>query len=141
MRFINVLLYFIIALVIVGTCGIWLPLIIENVKGAEINILEVYQRTTTYFITIIVAGCVDRILSVLKNTNAKNPAGNILFMIFLLLFAVGLVIWSSFAIVAENENLTLWLIIIGVLIAWVLWWVSNYNRDSLDPQNALGGKT
>lgn len=139
MKLANIFLYFLIAIIIVGTIGIWLPTLLQYFKNETISELDLLQNSVTYFITIIVAGCVDIILNVLRKSKHKNIPGVILLMILFILISIGLVIVSSITIINKNLNLSYWLVSFGVAIAWSFWWISNWNRSELDPNSALGG--
>jgi hypothetical protein len=140
--FANVFLYFIIAILLVGTIGVWLPVLINLANGDVVNEFDIYQNTATYFITILVAGCLELILNIIEKLedSAYNTKGYVLLLILLILISIALIVTISFAISFENKAWSKVPAIFGVLFAWVIWWISNYDNDTIKATNALGGE-
>lgn len=139
MKLFNVILYFFIAIIIVGSIGIWLPALLQFFKNNSISNWDLFQNMVTYSTTIIVAGCIDIILSKIGDRKLENIRGVVLLMLFLIMTTFVIVIISTITIIEKNFEVSIWLCSIGVLLAWVLWWFSNWGRDDLKPSNALGG--
>ncbi len=138
----NYILYFVIVVLIVGSSGIWLPYSINIIIGRQTTSFEIYQNLTTYFVTIIAAGCIDLIIAQVKKAktnNTGNPIGGVLFFLLLLIIApICLIIVHVLSI--NGSKWAIWGIILGVILSYILWWSSNWKRKDLNPINSLGGQ-
>lgn len=139
-KFINTLLYFIIAIFFIGTIGIWLPPILDHVNGGVFDKFDLLQNCATYFITIIVAGCLELIISIINNSKMVNKLGYIFLIIFLIIISIATIVVISFTIHYKNYDVSKWIVIIGMPVSWLLWWISNMKRKDMNPIDALGGQ-
>jgi len=124
--------YFWIAIVIIGTIGIWLPLLL----GSNIQIGEVPILFTTYYISIYFAGCLNSVINKIKSI--KNPEDNesvvkgFLDSIYLIVGALALVL----ATILFNNNdyhfIALSIAIFGTFISLSLWWKNNWEGKTYD---------
>ena len=139
-KYINLFLYFIIAVVFIGSIGVWLPLIIDHASNNPTDKLSLYQNLSTYYMAIFVAGCIDLILlSIQKIQEATNPVGAILFLILLLFISVGSIVLISFLIHDGNEEWAKRVSVVGVIAAYVMWFWSNID-SSVNSLSPLGGE-
>ena len=136
-KWVNLILYFIVAVLIIGSIGVWLPLILD---GRPIDKLNLYQNISTYYIAIFVAGCIDLILlSIQKVKDSNNPVGSVLFLILLLFLSVGSIVLVSFLIHNGNEIWAKRISIFGLFAAYIMWFWSNID-GSINSLNPLGGE-
>lgn len=131
--------YFLLAIVIIGSAGIWLPIIIELMVEKTITFHNIPQNVTTYFISLAFAGCIDLFISKLRNITIEGIMNHFLNIIFLLLFSLSLVSLTIYFNIKKYDRLSLCLGIIGVLISYRIWWGSNTDNPNFSPNNAILG--
>jgi O-antigen/teichoic acid export membrane protein len=123
--------------VVFGSSGVWIPLLVKRLGNSPFDKVSFLQNFTTYFIAIIGSGCIDLIIRAIQH-NKKNPVGPILFFILILfisLFLVGLIFfWIQNGIGYSSLG-----VFCGVILAYILWWFSNWKSEKLNPYDALGG--
>jgi len=137
---VNLLLYFILVVIVFGASGVWMPVLLNKLVNRPNQIEDIYQNMSTYFITIIAAGCIDLILTSINNKAVNNKTGLVLFILIVLfgsLFLIGLDFYFILNGKIESAELS---IIIGTSIAFLLWWISNLNNDKINSFNAVGGE-
>ena len=134
----NQLLYFIIAILIIGSIGTWLPQVFYLIDEKPLELKSLSQTLTAYYIAIIVVSCTDLVVKIIKSTRIKNKIGKILLvtligMIALLFFAINcFVLW-------KYNTEVIYFIIIGIIAAYILWWIANWNSVNLNAEDTLGG--
>lgn len=131
--------YFFIAVVIVGTVGIWLPLGIEKLIYKSITWHNVPQNMTTYFISILFAGCVDYFLTKLSDMKGglKSAFLNVISLFLLLTF---LSLSAIITYIFKEDILSIVFSAVGILVAWKLWWIANEkNPNFIDAVDSIGG--
>lgn len=139
-NFVNLLLYFILVVIAFGTSGVWMPVIINRLGNKPNRLEDIYQNISTYFISIIAAGCIDLILSLINNKRVINKTGVVLLILIVLfgsLFLVGIDFYFIINGKIASAELS---ITIGTLIAFLLWWISNLSNDKINSFNAVGGE-
>lgn len=136
-KFINLLLYFFIAVILIGSMGIWLPILLGFLNGDDCNMFTVVQNSTTYFISIAVSGCVQLTAQTLKG-NSRNKLGYILLFILIILIFIAFVVFNSIQTHRSVLDFTKWITSIGIIGAYILWWVSNSKDGGMNAIDALG---
>ncbi|WP_423128096.1 hypothetical protein [Gaoshiqia sp. Z1-71] len=139
-NFINLLLYFILAVVFFGGSGIWMPLVLNKISNKVSEPGFIFQNISTYFIAIIAAGCIDLILITTNSTRIKNKIGLILLILIILFGSLFLIGIDFYWIMNDHLDKARYAFIIGIFLAYTLWWVSNWRSKHINPYNALGGK-
>ncbi|MFV8282570.1 hypothetical protein ACNKXS_13555 [Christiangramia marina] len=124
--------YFWIAIVVIGTIGIWLPFLL----GSEVKLSELSILFTTYYISIYFSGCLDSVINKIKNLKRHDQNDDIikrfLNVIGLILGAIGLVIAT---ILLNKNGLYGWatfVALIGTMISLSLWWKNNWEDKTYD---------
>lgn len=136
----NKILYFIIAIFLIGSIGIWLPFLFDVVSNKETNLFSVFQNITTYYIAIIVVSLTDITLNIIRNSKAYNKIGQILFMILISIIIIIYFGVNCYFLWKQNSIVN-YFVIIGVVLSYLLWWISKQNSKSFKPESALGGDT
>jgi hypothetical protein len=133
--------YFFIAVVFMGSIGIWLPIGIEALVDKKVTFHNIPQNVTTYFISILFAGCIDYFLSKLRDLSIGGIATVFLNLIVLIIASISLVIGAVIFSVFKQEWWSLVLGISGVAIAYRIWWIANINNPNFFPDaiNSVGG--
>ena len=132
----NQLLYFIIAILVVGSIGIWLPPLLEGkmeLKSFSINL-------TTFFTSIVVAGSMDFIL---KSIDSEAETLKLQFLKFIggLIASIG---WIVLILVFLTINR--WLVTplimasIGAIASLILWWHNNLDNPIFNEKIRSEGK-
>lgn len=134
--------YFIIAIVIMGSIGIWLPIGLEALINKTFTFTNVPQNVTTYFVSLLFAGCIDYFLGKIKELNIKGLANTFLNLLFIGLIGIVIVVGAIILNVYKFDKLSLFLGIIGVFISYKIWWIANDNNPNFIENDApLGGDT
>jgi hypothetical protein len=140
-KFGNLLLYFIIALIIFGTAGIWVPAVIDEffteVGYSGITHKNLLQNTTTYFLSICVAASFVRVATIQKS-DATNKIGLVFINFAFFTLCVLAAIFNSITIHLNEVFYAEIVCVVGSLFSIFLWWKSNWGSDLMDPHNAFG---
>lgn len=126
--------YFLLAVVIVGSIGIWLPILIECIFLKKITITSIPQNVITYFITILFAGSIDYFFSQLKKLKVDGLASIFLDLIGLLLLSLAIVLTGVFLSVYNHSFWSLFVGFVGVIIAYRIWWLANVDNPNFYPK-------
>lgn len=119
--------YFLIAIVVVGSIGVWLPVVLSIALKKDIQLQELPVNLTTFYVSIYFGGCVDSILKLIdtKKENGKSIILNLVGLILISFFLVIATIWLNI----ENQLvLAIILASLGTFIALKLWWVNNVDN-------------
>ncbi|MBF01202.1 MAG: hypothetical protein CMP77_14685 [Flavobacterium sp.] len=118
--------YFWIAIVFIGTVGIWLPVILALALSEEVVTEEIPINLTTFYIAIYFAGCVDSIfrhIDILDNKyELKSKIFTIIILILLLILLIISTVWLK---IKGQGNIALFLSLIGSFIGLSFWWYNN----------------
>jgi len=132
--------YFLIAVIIIGSIGIWLPIGIEALADKKVTFHSIPPNVTTYFVTILFAGCIDYFLGRIRALNINGIASIFLNLIILAIFSFGLVVGAVILNIYKRDGYSIVLGIIGVIISFRIWWLANVNNPNFDSTSAaLGG--
>ena len=134
----NKLLYFIIAVVLIGSLGVWIPQVFYLFDEKPIESKVLYQNLTTYYIAIIVVSSTDLALTIIRSIRLANKIGKMLLLILVGIISAFLFICNCY-LLWKDKPTSIIFILIGVTIAYVLWWISKWDADTFNPENALGG--
>jgi hypothetical protein len=134
----NKLLYFVIAIVLIGSIGVWIPQIFYLIDEKPLEFKILFQNLTTYYIAIIVVSCTDLALQIIKSLRLTNKIGKILLLTLVGIISVILFTINCYAL-WKNKPSAVYFIIIGVIVAYTLWWISKRDSDTFNPEDALGG--
>lgn len=132
--------YFWLAIVGAGSAGIWLPLLIALFKDiSAYSFVEIPPNLTTYFLGILMAGCLDRGLKLFED-EANRSKAEFLNIIIALCITFMLLLTSVLGSIFEKYWVAWLSSTIGVIFAIYVWW--NVNILSLDSNatSILGGK-
>lgn len=132
--------YFLLAVVIVGSIGIWLPILIECFFLNKITPSSISQNLITYFITILFAGSIDYFFNQLKKLKIDGIASVFLDLIGLLLLSLTIVLVGVFLSVYGHIIWSLLIASVGVVIAFRIWWLANVDNPNFfpNPESSLG---
>lgn len=118
--------YFWIAVILIGSAGIWLPIVLSLALGENLDRSEIPMNLTTFYISIYFAGCVDGIfktIDLLDNKyEIKSKLLNIILLILISFFLVITTVWLS---VKNHFWIPLSLSVVGAIIGLWLWWDNN----------------
>ena len=123
--------YFTIAVVGIGSMGVWLPFLMAYVVSKDIPLDSIPVNLTTFYISIYFAGCVDYILAKFDDTNSNGKSA---FMnaLGLIIFAFALIIATVWMSINGKILLPTVISAIGTIIALVLWWNNNNENPNFD---------
>lgn len=132
--------YFLLAVVLIGSIGIWLPILIECIFLKRITFTSIPQNVITYFITILFAGSIDYFFSQLKKLKIDGIASVFLDLIGLLLLSLAIVLIGVFLSIYNESTWSLIVGLIGVSIAYRVWWLANIDNPNFypKPSSSLG---
>lgn len=124
--------YFWIAIVLIGTIGIWLPFLL----GDEVRLKDIPILFTTYYISLYFSGCLDSVINRIKSFNSKDEkkdlTNHFLNSISLIVLAIFLVVATILLNKNEYFVIALILSLIGTLISLRLWWKNNWDGQTYD---------
>jgi|GEM_PF-2516464 len=121
--------YFWIAVVLIGTAGIWLPIIMSLILEEPIQTKEIPINLTTFYISIYFAGCVDTIFrNIDLLENKYELKSKLVSIIGLILFFFCLIVVTIWLKIKGHFVIPLVLSFVGSLIGLKLWW-NNYSDD------------
>lgn len=138
MKTTTVFLYFLLVIVGLSSIGVLLPLIFDLYNN-DPNIWKNFnQNTITYFIAILMTSSLDIVMSVLdKDKPYKKPALLAICIINLgILTMCGFLIFDNYHDKYKTISLQCF---IGIIIAYVAWWIANYNNSNFNVTSSLGG--
>lgn len=124
--------YFWIAIVIVGSIGIWLPFLLAPPLEQSVGVDTIAINLTTFYISIYFSGCIDFMLKQINNIEHPNTKSNLLNIIFLLILCFGLIISTIWLSVLKYVAVPIVLSSIGSIIALRLWWITNLDNPTFD---------
>ncbi|SKA13762.1 hypothetical protein SAMN04488128_1021031 [Chitinophaga eiseniae] len=132
--------YFFIAVIIMGSIGIWLPIILEAIIEKKVTFHNVPPNVTTYFVSLLFAGCIDLILGKINKLNINGLVNVILNILFILLLGLGIVVGAILLNIYKYDFWALLLGIVGLLISYRIWWIANDGNPNFSNTAApLGG--
>lgn len=138
MRFIIVILYFLLAIVVFASFGVSIPYIFESIKDGKHDIQGLNQNIVTYYIALFASASLDLILKIIdKDGPQKKPLILTTAMIILVVFSgTGYVLYQNSKGIYEEVP---FLVIIGIITSFIIWWWAHYKDDSFSPTSSLGG--
>jgi hypothetical protein len=132
--------YFWVAVIGAGSAGIWLPLLIASFKGiSNYKFTEIPPNLTTYFLGILMAGCIDQGLKIFED-EANRSKSEFLNIIIVLCLTFLLLLLSVLGSIFEYHFVASIASIIGVIFAIKVWWNVNINITEDNSTSILGGK-
>ena len=143
MRFITITLYFLFAIVFLSSIGVSLPYIFDSINKNPDIIKNLNQNLITYIIAILVSASLDYVLQLIDKQVPYKKVGILVIIIVntLALITVSIVLYkNSNNLLSEFSSLAL----IGVFVAYIMWWIANYKNSNFDIMNVdspLGGDT
>lgn len=133
--------YFIIAVIIIGSTGVWLPIGLELIINKKAILHNIPQNLTTYFISLLFAGSIDFLLGKIRKIGIDGFASlflNILFLFFVGAILVGGAILTN---IYKYDTVSLVIGFIGVLISYRIWWLANTDNPNFSTDTTiLGGE-
>jgi len=138
MRILTVSLYFIFAIVILASIGVSLPYIFDNINNDENIIKNLNQNLVTYFIAILVSASLDYVLRLIDdNVSYKKPV-----ILTVCIFNTAIFFMTAFILHGNSKpgvkEISGWTII-GVILAFIMWWIANFKNTSFDNNSPIGG--
>lgn len=121
-----------------GSIGIWLPIGIEALIEKKVTYHNIPPNVTTYFMTILFAGCIDYFLSRIRQLNNSGIASIFMSLIMLVLVSIILVISAVISSIYGKDNLALIIALVGVILGYRIWWLANNDNQNFNPESTLG---
>lgn len=121
--------YFWVAVVFIGTAGVWLPVLLSLGLDEKVKVEEIPINLTTFYISIYFAGCVDSIFRNIDFLENKYELKSRLFrIVILILLSIVLVVSTVWLKIKSHFFIPLLLSLLGAFIGLRLWW--NNNREN-----------
>jgi hypothetical protein len=132
--------YFLIAVVLIGSIGIWLPIGLELLIEKKVTFHNIPSNTITYFVSLLFAGCIDYFLGKIQQLNIDGIIGVFFNLISISLLGIALVVGAIVLNIYKYDLYSLILGLIGIFISYRIWWIANEGNPNFTPSNAtLGG--
>ena len=129
-----------IAVVTIGSVGIWLPICLEALIYNKVTFHNIPQNVTTYFVSLLFAGCIDYFISRIGQLNIAGLRSIFLNLVFIVLAGIGIVVGAILLNIFKHDVLSLIIGIIGVIISYRIWWLANNNNPNFaDNVAEMGG--
>lgn len=129
------ILYFILAIVLLASIGVTVPVILDYINNSPDILKNLNQNLITYYIAIFVTSSLDIVIK-LFDVNEK-PEKKPIFL-GIAIFNIILLVGSSF-LIAYNKNSISYFVILGVILSYIIWWLCNYDNENLKAESSLGG--
>lgn len=123
--------YFWIAIILIGTIGIWLPLLL----GESITLKEIPMLFTTYYVSIYFSGCLDSVMNKIKEMKTSNQhelVSRFLDVIGLIILSIALVVATILLNKSKYHEIAIAISLVGTIIALFLWWKNNTENQTFD---------
>lgn len=131
--------YFWVAVIGAGSAGLWLPLVIAAFKDiTSYPILELPPNLTTYFLGILMAGCIDQGLKLFEDP-ANRSKTEFLNIIIVLCLTFLLLLTSVLGTIFERQIVAFIASVVGVIFAIRVWWNVNIRSIDNNATSILGG--
>jgi predicted neutral ceramidase superfamily lipid hydrolase len=133
--------YFIIAVVIIGSTGIWLPIGLEFLINKKITFHNIPPNLTTYFVSLLFAGSIDYLLGKIRNISIEGFAS--LFLNIISLLGIGLILVGGAIIsnIYDYDFISFLIGVIGVFVSYRVWWLANIDNPNFSTGTPiLGGE-
>ena len=140
MKRLTAILYFFFAIVFLASLGVTLPGVIDAMSDDANFVKNLNQNLVTYFIAILVSASLDYVLKLMdEGVIYKKPA-----IITVCIVNVAVLITMGFVLYHNSkgryDGVSIW-VIIGTLISYIMWWITNHNNPAFDANASLGGST
>lgn len=138
MRTLTIIFYFVFAIIILASIGISLPYIFDNVNNDPNLYKNLNQNLVTYFIAILVSASLDYVIRLIDDDVSYKKLA-----ILSVCIGNALVILMTAYILYHNSKGTIQevsgLAIVGVLVAYGMWWIANFKNSAFNVTSTLGG--
>ncbi len=132
--------YFLVAVVLIGSIGIWLPIGLEALVSKKVTLHNIPSNITTYFVSLLFAGCIDYFLNQIQTLNPVGATKVFFKVIGIGILGFVLVTGAVLLNVYNWDYCALLLGGIGTVIAYRVWWIANVGNPAFHPGDApLGG--
>ncbi|MEZ4910629.1 MAG: hypothetical protein R2774_07175 [Saprospiraceae bacterium] len=121
--------YFFYAIVLMGSAGVWIPILIELIVNQNVDFHSVPPNIVTYFVSLIFAGSVDYFIKKLKNIEFKGIEHHFFNFIGISLLSLALTLLSIYLSIKKVDIWAMLFGIVGVIISYRVWWISNMNDE------------
>lgn len=138
MRTWTVIIYFALAIILLASIGVSLPYIFDNVNNDPNLYRNLNQNIVTYFIAILVSASLDYVLRLFDATVTYKKLAILLVCLanFVVLGMAAYVLYNnSKGPITKISSLA----ILGVIFAYIMWWVTNYKNSAFNTNAPLGG--
>ena len=135
------IVYFLLAIVLFNSIGIWFPLIVDyysstSVTSATFNATP--YNLMTYFMGLASVALVDRIKRLMRTKDYPAKFLEFLLWVFVGLIFLGFVFFVMKYIKDKQVSEAIHLSLYGTLLAYVLWWFAYYQPVKDSSYGALG---
>lgn len=138
-RTFTVIFYFILAIVIFASIGVYVPYIFESIKNKGHSLQDLNQNVVTYFIAIFASATLDLVLKLIDKNDYKKKL-SILGLLILCILVVAATAYLLYCNANGSEDKIRAFLIIGIVLSYLMWWIAHYKDEVFNPPaNALGG--
>lgn len=131
--------YFIYLILMLGTSGIWLPVLMDMLQQKEFKCGSMSLNMATFFLIMLTSNSVDKGLRAVSSNLGKISNNDLLNIIIIPISAFLLLFFSVLTAMHNLEILSLIISIIGFIFSLVYWWNANKDNSALEPTSAMGG--
>lgn len=138
-RTFTVIFYFILAIVIFASVGVYVPYFFEAIKNKQHSLQDLNQNIVTYFIAIFASAALDLVLKFIDKNDYRKKL-SILGLLILCIVVVAVTAFLLYLNANGSEKNIRGYLLLGIAMSYIMWWVAHYNDEVFNPPaNALGG--
>jgi len=132
--------YFWLVIAIAGSAGVWLPIAIGFFKDiCQYPIKDIPPNLTTYFLVILVSGCIDRGLKLFEK-GGKRSGSEFMNIIIVICITFLLTLFSVLSSVFDRQLFAFIFSGVGVIFSIKIWWNVNIRGFENQAVSILGGE-
>ena len=130
--------YFWIVVLIAGSAGIWLPVIVSLFSNSTIASKDIPPNLTTYFLSVLIGGCVDYGIKLFQSPNERST-NEFLKVVLVIIITLLLLLFSILSSVFNHIVWAYIFSIVGTIMGLRIWWNVNIRNRIINSSAALGG--
>ncbi|MCK9403923.1 MAG: hypothetical protein M0Q26_11035 [Chitinophagaceae bacterium] len=138
MRTITIILYFFFTIIFLASIGVTLPYVFDRANADPNAIKNFNQNIVTYFIAILFSASLDYVMKLFDDQASYRKMA----ILFVCIGDTAVLIMTCFILYYNSKGEIKGisgLAILGIVAAYIMWWVANYKNSAFNINATLGG--
>ena len=138
----NQFLYFLLAVVFLGSMGIWLPLAIDYFPSNKLSkniIASIPNNLLTYYLSVFFISLIDRIRYMINDQRYKHKETEILISAIVVIICIYLTYCSFSLNYQKKYDEATQYGIYATCLSLIVWWIANAKQPKTNQIDSLGG--